>query len=862
MILVLAATAMMAFAENSIKVEAPEVVGLDEQFNVSFVFEGDRKPSDFQWNAGDDFRIIWGPQEGVSRSMTNVNGKVTTTSRTSYTYILSPKAVGKFHLPAATAKVKGNTVTSASVAIEVVANGGSSSSGSASSGNSSSSSVSGEIPDEDLFMRFTLSRTNAVIGEPITATLKLYQRVNVAGLENAKFPTFNGFWSQETEAPSNIEFKRESVDDKIYNTAVLRRYVIIPQQAGRLKIDPAELVVLVNVRTPSRGSSIFDSFFDDNYLTVRKRVTTQAMTVNVKPLPEGAPSSYSGGVGTFTISSRLSKDSLKTHDAASLFITLNGRGNVALLGAPKVNFPPDVEVYDMKTIDNTDKSNGGTSGSKTFEYPFIPRSHGDFTIEPVEYSYYDVNAGKYVTLRTEPMSFSVAKGSSAPSSSSSVSSLPLVERKGVRNLGEDIRYIETAKPAFKFMNEPFVGRGAYWVAVMVILAMAAACNFMFEGMAARRADVVGAKNRRATKMALRRLKSAGDLLSRNLYGAFYEELHRALLGFCSDKLNMGAEDLSKDNISEKMRGSGANGALVDEFVALLDACEYARYSPDGGHEEMKAHYDKAVNVISSIDSTMKGHRGAAAGAAIMLALLFAAPNMDAADRDSLWTSGVAAYESGKWESAAQAWESISSDGVRSAELYYNIGNAWFKYGNPAKAILYYERALKIDPSYKAARFNLDYANANIQDRIDSVPEFFLKTWARNLCNLLSSNAWAAVSLLMLALAAGLLVLFRQSPSVGGRRAGFYGAVISFIICIFAFGFACWGRSVIVSTDSAVVMTPVASVKSSPSSESAKDLFVLHEGTKVRIIENVGDWSNIELADGRQGWIHKRVVEII
>ena len=256
------------------------------------------------------------------------------------------------------------------------------------------------VQDSDIFLTLTLDRNKVVVGEPIIATLKLYQRVNIAGFENVSFPTFNGFWSQEIEAPTNIEFAREVYEGQIYNAALLRKFVIIPQQQGQVTINPAEMTCLVNIRVSSGGTSIFDGLFDD-YRTVRKKVSTGPVTVTVSPLPAGAPASFAGGVGEFKISAKVSKDTLKTHEAASLVLTVSGRGNVSLLETPKVNFPPDMEVYDTKVSDRIDKS--GLSGSKTYEFPFIPRSHGDFVIEPVKYSYYDVNQRRYVTLETAPI---------------------------------------------------------------------------------------------------------------------------------------------------------------------------------------------------------------------------------------------------------------------------------------------------------------------------------------------------------------------------------------------------------------------------------------------------------------------------
>lgn len=858
-------------AQNVIRVEAPDVVAVNEQFNVTFIIEGEKSPSDFQWSSGDDFQLVWGPQKGSSSSIQIINGKRSSSHQTTFTYILIPKATGTFQLPAATALLSGDRISSTQASIQVVSDGASSSQssgkngGKSSGGGQTSSTGSGEISSNDLFMRLSLSRTEVVIGEPITATLKIYQRANVVGFENAKFPTFNGFWSQETYVPNNIEFKRESLDDKIYNTAVLRTYVLIPQQSGAITIDPAELVCLVNIRTaPSTSNSLFDSFFQDEYRTIRKRVTTPAVKVKVNPLPAGQPASFGGGVGNFGISARLTTDNLKTHDAASLVITVSGRGNVALLEEPKVNFPPDFEVYDTKTTENTDKSNGGTSGSKSFEYPFIPRSHGDFTIEPVEYSYYDVNAGKYVTLRTEPLHVKVAKGKGGDSTPVTTVNSG-VERKDVKSLADDIRFIFTGKPGLSGSGSFFVGSVFFWILLALMILGATSVYLAFRKVAAMRADVAGTKNRRATKMAQKRLKLAGEYLDKNLYTAFYEELHKALIGFVSDKLNMDMSEISKDNIASALTEGGVSEEQTKAFTDLLDACEFARYSPDGGNEAMRSHYDAALKVISSIDSGLKTGGKSLRKVVTVVTLLLslgASMNIQAKDLDSLWTAGVQAYTDGKFSDASAAWTSIEESGQKSAKLYYNLGNAWFKQGNYPKAILNYERALRLDPSYSDARYNLEFTSNFVQDKIEPVPEFILKSVARKVCYVMGSNAWAVIFLVLLAAALVMGLLFLLGSSVGKRRAGFYCGIVLLLLSAGALSFSIWQKSDSVKTDTAIVMSPVSSVKSSPSSGSSKDLFVIHEGTKVTILDEVGSWKNIALADGRQGWITSNELEVI
>jgi len=859
--------ALAALAQTTIKVQAPNLVGVNEQFNLTFIISGEDRPSDFQWEPGSDFQLVWGPQQGHSSSTSFINGKRTHSSQTTYTYILLPKNTGRFQLAAAEATVKGNRIVSSRPTIEVVSDGaaaqgqGQSQQGqSAGQGRSQQGSAqSGTASAEDMFLRLTLSKNNVMVGETVTATLKLYQRVNIAGFEDAKFPTFNGFWSQEVQAPSQIEFRRESIGEKIYNAAVLRSWNLVPQKAGEVTIDPAELVCLVNIRTqrPSTGS-IFDDFFQDDYQTIRKRVTTQPMTIRVSALPSGAPASFGGGVGSFKMSAALTRDSLLTHDAASLRVTVTGTGNTSLLEAPKINFPPDFEVYDVKTSD--------VQGGKVFEYPFIPRSHGDFVLGPVEYSYFDLASRKYVTLRSQELPVRVGKGADTGGGTAGGQLVQSPRAKDVRDLGSDIRFIATKPGSLASVGDFFVGSLAFWITTLMLLVIAFNAWLFLRGLAARRADVVGSKNRAATKMARKRLAQAGSFLQGNLYTAFYEELHRALLGFVSDKLNLDATDLSKENISARLVENGVPEALATDFTGLLDACEFARYAPDAGHEAMNTHYEQAVSVISAMDESMR-RTPRKSGAAALLALLLLLPAHFASAQqanypDSLWTAGVAAYSDGDWAGAAKAWGDLRALGLESPQLYCNLGDALFKQDDLAHAILNYERALKLDPSYADARYNLAFAQTLLQDKIEAVPEFFLEVWGRKLCYLLPSDTWSVLFLILLAATLGCVLLFLLGRSVAARRGGFIAGIVALVLCVLCLSFAFWQRADYRKADSAIVTRPVTTVQSAPGRDSAKDLFVLHEGTKVKLLDSVGSWRNIELADGRQGWLASDDLEVI
>jgi tetratricopeptide (TPR) repeat protein len=666
------------------------------------------------------------------------------------------------------------------------------------------------------------------------------------------------------EAPSNINFQREQVDGVMYNSAVLRRWVLIPQKSGDQPIEPAEVVCLVNQQKRRSGGSIFDDFFGSDYMTVRQRVTTRGATLHVSPLPAGAPANFGGGVGEYRISARLSKDSLKTHDAASLILTVQGKGNVALLEAPKLQFPPDFEVYDVKTSVNTDKS--GTSGSKTFEYPFIPRSPGEFTIGPVEYGYYDIAKRRYSVATAAALPLAVARSAASPATTPDAGGNTLVvDRKGVKNLGEDIRFIRTETTLKGSGNRFLVYSGAWWGVIVGLLLLGLGLWLGLRKAAARRADVVGTRNRKATRMALKRLAQAREFLQKNLYTAFYEELHRSLLGFVGDKLTLNMADMDKENISSALTGNSVPQEVADDFVGLLDACEEARYAPDAGHQAMNEHYEKAVSTITAIDASMKKSSSHGLGAAILALLLIIPGTLKAQELsypDSLWKAGVEAYTAGDFETALKDWQDVQATGLGSKELYGNLASAYLKTGEIAPAILWWERALRLDPSDKDIRYNLEFARGLTQDKIEEVPEIFFEQWGHAMCYLLPSNTWAVLSLVFLAATVALALLFLLGSTPGKRRLGFFAGIAALLLTFLSWDFAQWQRSEALRQDQAIVMRPVSSVKSSPSETGAKDLFILHEGTRVKILDNVAGFSNIELADGRQGWIPSAEIEVI
>lgn len=245
----------------------------------------------------------------------------------------------------------------------------------------------------------------------------------------------------------------------------------------------------------------------------------------------------------------------------------------------------------------------------------------------------------------------------------------------------------------------------------------------------------------------------------------------------------------------------------------------------------------------------------------LILLVFSLVNLYADEKGELWTKANDAYSMGQYETALNDYMEIEKNGYQSYKLYYNMGNAWYKTGNMGKAILYYEKALKLNPAGEDALNNLQIAKLQTLDKIDVLPEFIVSTWIKDIRNLMSSNGWGYTAVGLFAVVCILLLLFKFAPTTGGRKLSFVLACVVFLFFIFAVLFAFSLRAKAKSEDNAVVMVPVSNVKSAPNS-TGNNLFILHEGSKVEILEQAGKWCRIEISDGRQGWLEEKDIEVI
>lgn len=591
---------VQAFADDNVSftASAPDVVVIGDQFRLSYTVTT-LKIRDFRAPSIKGFDVLMGPSR--SQQVQIINGN--TSSSITYTYILMAKEEGEFSIPGATIVANGNQMASNSVKIKVLppdkANGAS---GNSTSNPSADRPTSGSgISSQDLFITASASKTNVYEQEAFLLTFKIYTLVDLRGFDNVKLPDFRGFHSQEVELPNNQKWSLEHYKGRNYHTTVYRQFVLFPQQAGKLTIEPARFDA--SIAKVVQSADPFDAFFNggSNYVEIKKSLSTPKITINVNPLPAGKPADFSGGVGEFSISSSINAKELKTNDAITIKLVISGTGNLKLVSTPEIKFSEDFEVFDPKVDNKVRLTQEGLSGSKVIEYLAIPRHAGTYKIPSVSFSYFDIKSKSYKTLKTEDYEIKVEKG--AGNADQVIANF--TNKQDLKVLGEDIRYIKLNDVQLQQKGDILYGSLVYWL-WYIIPAIAFIIFFIiYRKQAMENANVAKMRTKKANKVATKRMKLAGKLLAENKKEAFYDEVLKALWGYISDKLNIPVSRLSKDNVEEKLRNYGVSEALIKDFLDALNECEFARFAPGDESQAMDKVYSSSIEVMSKMESSIK-----------------------------------------------------------------------------------------------------------------------------------------------------------------------------------------------------------------------------------------------------------------
>lgn len=590
--------------ELTFTANAPSAVVIGETFRLSYTINT-HNVNGFRIGNISDFDVLSGPNQSTSMQSSTINGVRTSSKTITFTCILRPKKEGTFTIPSATITAEGKQMTSKELTIKVLPADQQSSTSQRSGSQQSrgdATSQSGRISDEDLFIVATVNKNNVYEQEAILLTYKIYTTVNLTNV-SGKMPDLKGFHTQEVEMPKgNREFELEHYNGRNYRTIVWSQYVLFPQHSGQLEIPSITFEGTVAQRVQNYDP--FEAFFNggSSYVNVQKPIHTPKLTINVSPLPSGKPDSYYGGVGTFSVSSIISTTELKENEAVTLKYVISGTGNMKLIKTPEVKFPADFEVYDPKVDNKFTLKTGGLSGNKVIEYLAIPRHAGNYTIPSVEFSYFDVKSGSYKTLTTPEYTLNVAKGAGSSDSSTPVG---YVSKEELRLLGQDIRYIHLGEVRYNAKGNYFYGTTTYWLWYIIPFVAFLVIIVVYRKQAIENANVAKLKNKKASKIATRRLKVAKQKMRENDKTGFYDELLKALWGYLSDKLNMPVSELSKDNISTKLAECQVPEALIKECMTLIGDCEFARYAPSLSHSSEEKVYDSADRLMDQLENAIK-----------------------------------------------------------------------------------------------------------------------------------------------------------------------------------------------------------------------------------------------------------------
>ena len=585
--------------DTRLTMAAPNAVEMGRQFSLSFNVNA--RGTNFQLPAGltDNFDLLMGPSTGQSTNISIINGVTTQQVTFSYTYIIRAKSEGSFEIRPASIEIDGKIHESNSLTIQVVSAQNQSAQQSAPQGGAPESSAGTTgISKDDLFMRIELSKSNVFRGEQLIATVKLYvdPNISIAGFEDVSLPIYEGFYVQEIETPQQINFTREVYNNKIYHVGVLKKTILFPQQNGRITINPSSMTLVIRERTRQR--SIFDDFFG-GYRNIRERISSPPVSINVRDLPP-APGDFKGGVGNLDISAEINNTNVTTNDAVTVTLKISGSGNIRLIQSPELRLPSDFDVYDPRATDNVSATDNGLSGTKTIEYLFQPRFEGEYTIPGVRFTYFNPATSSYITKTTRDFTLRVERGSDVQSSS-----VASVRRENLQFVGQDIRFIKQGSPAFIVKGYTFFGSTAFYMIYVASAVLFLVLFVIYRKKIKENANIALMRNKKASRVAKKRLKAAANFMKQNNNEAFHESILKSFWGYLSDKLGIPVADLNRDSAVQGLINRNVEQNIIADFVEIIEQCEFARYAPAQGAQARSELYSKAESTMSNLEKQIK-----------------------------------------------------------------------------------------------------------------------------------------------------------------------------------------------------------------------------------------------------------------
>ena len=588
---------------TTFEVNTPLLVSVGEPFRVEFILtNGDPDKKTFEAPDFAGLDVLAGPTESTSSSFTYVNGKSSRTSTYTITYVVVAQSAGNITIGAAHITSDKAQFSTKPTPIEAVVENTRQQSNDEEVAAERGTALQNRVAEDDILLRLNLSRNSVYQGEPIRASLTLYTRVGIGSLEDAKLPSFNGFWSQELPV-DNYQPERKTVNGKVYDSQIIKEYLLYPQQSGEITIEPTTLTAIAQIIVQNNRN--YDPFFGSGseIYNIKRKLSTGAVKLNIKPLPEGAPASFTGAVGSFSMKSQQPASELQANSAATYTVEIAGTGNLTFLQQPKLELPSSFELYNVRSTESIQTTINGTRGYRRYEYPFIARAEGEYDIPAVEFTYFSPESDSYVTLKSEPMHLNIlpdpTTGASQPAQI-----ITGTTKESVRQLGSDIRFIKLGRPELHSSAAPLMLSGRYFALLALIIAAFLALYFILRRKIRDSHNAVLVRNRRANKVAVQRFRQAERYMREGNRHAFFEEMLRALWGYMSDKLNIPVSSLTKESIREELQRRGCPAEDAQLYTDIISRCDEAQYSP-AESIQMSDVYKQGVSIISRIESSIK-----------------------------------------------------------------------------------------------------------------------------------------------------------------------------------------------------------------------------------------------------------------
>lgn len=569
-------------------------VGATEQFQVTFTLSGADVNSARNFKAPDFGQLVVLTGPSSSTNIQIVNGQIS--GSLTYAYSVYARTPGNYTIGPATVEYRGTTLRTQPLQVDVTQTPPQRQQP------NTAQQESQEIGD-NLFIRAIADKQRVKQGEQVTITYKLYTRVQVSGYDLSKAPVYQGFWAEEIEQPRQPAVTNEMHEGKQYRVATIRKTALFPTQSGKLTVAPLEVRCAVQLQR-RRTNDPFDAFFNDPFFSrlqnVEQNFSSNPLTITVDPLPGNPPAGFTGAVGRFTMNTTVDKNEVKTGDPITLKITVSGSGNVKLLTLPKPVLPADMEAYEPKVSEEITREGGIIRGRKVAEYLLIPRNAGERFVEPVTFTYFDLERNRYTSLQSQRFAFSITPGKDGGGGATTAS------KNDIRLLGEDIRFIKLSAGELRDLDRsPFSG------GVVVLGLFLPPLLFLGAFVYRKRLDKISGNVRKlrfekAGKEASKRLKQARKLLAQGNTESYHAEVARALTGYLEDKLHIPKASFTIDLALNALERGGVSSGIVTAVKTSLERAEFARFAPSADSASARQELlDGAAQAINAIEKTYR-----------------------------------------------------------------------------------------------------------------------------------------------------------------------------------------------------------------------------------------------------------------